>query len=357
MRRQWWLRRKMASIAILGALIALAAIGAGWLAAERRSLAQSDADRERPEAAPPHVAVEHGPSVVKLDAATQRRGGITVEPLRQAPFRAELRAYASVLDVTKLNEIASAYAAAQAQLRSAQAKLEASRSAFDRAKGLYKDQQNVSAAQLQSAETAFRTDEAALAAAASQTRMLAASAKQEWGQPLGVGIIEGSPAVTRLIERQDLLVQVTLAPGTVIAQPPASAEIQAPDGARAALRFLSPAAHADPRIQGLSFFYTVIDGSGLLPGMNVLAFLPADKSAEGLLVPASAIVQWQGKDWIYLRIDAETFMRRDIPTDMPGPNGGYVVAALPADAQVVTLGAQMLLSQELKPQLPSENED
>jgi hypothetical protein len=152
-------------------------------------------------------------------------------------------------------------------------------------------------------------------------------------------------------------VQVTLAPGTVIAQPPTRAEIQTPDGARAALHFLSPAARVDPRIQGLSFFYAVPDGSGVLPGMNLLAFLPGDTSAEGVLVPASAVVQWEGKNWIYLRVDAETFMRREIATDMPGPDGGYVVTALSPDAQIVTSGAQMLLSEELKPQLPSENED
>jgi hypothetical protein len=101
----------------------------------------------------------------------------------------------------------------------------------------------------------------------------------------------------------------------------------------------------------MSFFYTVPGDSGLLPGMNVLALLPSDKVVEGTVIPESAVVRWQGKDWIYLRTDERTFARREIATDLPAPDGGYVVSELPADATIVTRGAQALLSEELKAQI------
>ena len=61
-------------------------------------------------------------------------------------------------------------------MQTATAKLAVSRAAFERAKILYKDQQNISAAQLQGAEGSFEVDKAALAAA--QSRL--ATAEDKW---------------------------------------------------------------------------------------------------------------------------------------------------------------------------------
>ena len=337
-------------LVVLAALLALTAVVFG-----ARSLLQArdagEAERDRPVAGPQRVALENRQLVVKLDQATQERSGIETATLRPVSYREELRAYGTVLDLTRLTELTNQYVGAKAQAQTAQAKLDASRTAFERAQRLYKDQQNVSAAQLQAAEATFRSDQAALAAAESQIKTLAATARQEWGAVLGKALVDGAPAVQRLIEREEFLVQVTLPPGVILGSPPASADVEAPSRSRAGLRYVSPATRTDPRVQGVSFFYTASADSGLLPGMNVLSFLPSDKTVEAALVPESAVVRWQGKDWIYLRTDDQTFARREIATDLPAPDGGYVVSGLPPDGVVVTRGAQALLSEELKAQI------
>jgi hypothetical protein len=91
--------------------------------------------------------------------------------------------------------------------------------------------------------------------------------------------------------------------------------------------------------------------SEVLPGMNVLAFLPSGKHVDGVTVPASAIVWWQDKAWAYRRLDPERFARADITTDLPVPGGGYVVAGLPDAVEIVTRGAQLLLSEEFRAQI------
>ena len=48
---------------------------------------------------------------------------------------------------------------------------------------------------------------------------------------------------------------------------------------------------------------------------------------EGVAVPASAVVWWQGRAWIYQRTGASSFTRMTIATDLPAPDGGYIVAA------------------------------
>jgi len=129
--------------------------------------------------------------------------------------------------------------------------------------------------------------------------------------------------------------------------------LELPRGARAPMHLISAAPRTDPRIQGLSFLYVAPAESGVLPGMDVLAFLPDGNDIEAAVVPPSAIVWWQGRAWAYLRTGPETFARREIPTAQPAPDGsgGYIVRDLPANAEVVTRGAQALLSEEFSAQI------
>ena len=155
---------------------------------------------------------------------------------------------------------------------------------------------------------------------------------------------------------------------------PPQVSIQTGTGQRASIRFLSPATRTDPKIQGVSFFYTADAASGALPGMNVVVLLPAGRPTPGVLVPAPAIVWLQGRAWVYLRPGTATFTRREIDTTLPAPDGGYVVPVaaappsesaspapgvsnpagapgLPAGTLLVVSGAQTLLSEEFRAQI------
>ena len=176
-------------------------------------------------------------------------------------------------------------------------------------------------------------------------------AYQEWGSVLGKSLVDESPMIKALIERQNFLVQITLPPGVILPVPPATASIETGKAPRPEITFVSPATRIDPRIQGLSFFYAAAAESGVLPGMNVLAFLPSGKSIAGVAVPASAIVWWQGQAWVYRRTSPETFTRVAIATDLPAPAGGYIANDVAKDAEIVTRGAQLLLSEEFRAQI------
>jgi hypothetical protein len=338
-----------------GALVAGIVIGAAGAAVfgfiEGRQEQLGEAERERPVKPPIRVSTENGMPTIKIDAATLERSGIETAKVTATPYRAQIRAYGMVLDLARLTDLSNSYTNAEAQLHTVQAKLTASRPAFDRAKRLYDNDHSVSLQVLQAAEAAFRADEAAEGAAESQLRTLRATAYQEWGTALGKSLVERSELITRLIERQDFLVQVTLPPGVVIPEPPAVAAIDRGANLRAATTFISPATRADPRIQSLSFFYTVPAESGVLPGMNVLAFLPSETTVDGVTVPAEAVIWWQDRAWIYRRIGPEAFARHQIATELPAPGGGYIVKDLPADAEIVSRGAQLLLSEEFRAQI------
>ena len=328
----------------LGALIVR-----GFIAG--RGEAAREVERERAVKAPRRVSMGTGAPVITLDAESQQHSGIETTAPVPAPYEEQIRAYATVLDLARLTELGNSYANANAQRQAAQAKLAASHTAFERAQKLYLDQQNVSLAQLQAAEAAFRTDQAALTATESQVRTLATTAQQEWGPVLGKSLIDGSPMITRLLERQDFLLQVTLPPGVILATPFATAAIQTGHHSRTAITFVSPATRTDPKIQGVSFFYLAPANSSVLPGMNVLSFLSSGRPISAVTLPAEAIIWWQGRAWVYRRTSSETFTRAEIATDLPAPGGGYVVKDFAPNTEIVTRGAQLLLSEEFRAQI------
>ena len=314
-----------------------------------------------------------GPPTLHLSPDLQREAHIELQQPQTAPYQQDVQAYGSVLELQSLTDVANTLASANAQRAVAEAKLAASRSAFQRAQALYADNQNFSRAQLQAAESTFQSDQATMRATQVQAQNAAASAEQAWGPVLAHSLATNSALAQALIDHRKVLIQVTLPLGIVLPPSQGTASIEAPAGKRVAISFVSPAIRTDPKIQGASYFYTADAASGVLPGMNVIVFLAAGRPVPGIAVPAPAVVWAQGRAWVYLRTGENAFTRREISTAQPQSGGGYVVPSatdtqqtastppspggsaaaqgLPAHVPLVIRGAQTLLSQEFSAQI------
>jgi hypothetical protein len=309
-------------------------------------------EREQPIKRPQRVSFKGGEPVITLDAATQHQSGLRTVELQQTKHHEQLRAYGTVLDLQPLVDLGNSYALAKAQVNATQARLDASRAEFERENTLFKTQTSVvTLDKLQAAEATFHTDEAALASAEAQLRTVEETAKQSWGSVLGQQLGEPNQTFAQLVQRQEYLVQVTLAAGVLINTPPPRATIQLENGQRQEITFVSPATKTNVAIQGVSLLYTAPASSDLLPGMNVLAFLPLESTIDGVVVPEDAIVWWQGRAWVYIRTSPSTFARRAIATDYRLPEGGYLDRSMAGGTEVVVQGAQMLLSEEFRAQI------
>jgi len=339
---------------VLGALII-----SGFV--EGRQEAIIEAEREKPIKPPLRVALRaFGQPLVTVDTKAQKAIGLLTLAPPAAPYQDQIRAFGTVLDMAGLTKLYTDYVAAISRLKTAQAKLAASLPAFKRAKSLRA--KNIgSLAGVQAKEAALIGDRAAVAAARSTVRTLVASAVQEWGQVIGKGIVNSAPLVSQLIERREFLLQITLPPGLSI-DPPPVASVEPGNGShRIEANYISPATRTDPKIQGLSFFYATSSDSGLLPGMNVRAFLASGAPLDGYVIPPSAVVWWSGRAWVYIKLEDNVFTRREIRTDMPTGREGEVV--MPAGTLsktqpvIVVKGAQMLLSEESRAQIQVEGDD
>jgi hypothetical protein len=346
---------KKAHVILVGAaaILALAALLVwGFLAG--RSEAAADAKSEQPVTPAVRVAENPlGPPTLTLTPELQQQAGIEVREMQSAPYQGRVDAYGSVLELRALAGAANALASANAQRVSARARAAVSRAGLARARFLFKDERNFSRAQLQAAQAVFETDEANLRAAQVQAGNAAAEAYQAWGPVLARSLASNRPLTVSLLQHEAVLIQVTLPLGVPMPHPPQTAAIESAGGRPVQARLVSAAVSTDPRIQGASYFFIAPAAGGLLPGMNVIAHLPAGTPGRGIAIPASAVVWLHGQAWVYLRTGHDTFRRREISTAQPQADGGYIVAAqtLPARVPLLIEGAQLLLSQEFSAEI------
>jgi hypothetical protein len=376
------IQRRLKLILLITVLVGMSAFLVWFFSQGRR---ESGEQEEHPAKEASRVAIQGGESAVTLDKATQAESGILTAPLQSISYREELQAYGMVLELQtlvdlrknlidlrkNLIDLRNNHATAKAQMEKSLASLEASRKQYDRLKILYEDDRNVSEKALQEGEAVWRSDEAnleasrqgllaaqeALRAGEETLNVLEASVRQQWGSVLTKWLFEATPAFERLIEQKDILLQITLPAEVEISSAPQSILVQTGSGATATANLVSPSPRTDPRIQGMSFLYVAPSQTGFSSGMNVRAYLPVGKKFQGVLVPETAVLLWQGKAWIYVQRGSEQFDRREVPTKNPVKGGYFVQKGFRAGDKIAVKGAQLLLSKEFLPQTQGKEEE
>src|SRR5262249_51184308 len=205
-------------------------------------------------------------------------------------------------------------------------------------------QNNASERALQAAQAAAVRDK-------SQVQSIQLRLLTSWGSGIAqrqdlAGFVQSLSSLTAV------LVLVNLAAGEA---PPVS-----PTGARLLTladqtkpieaQVLGPAPATDPQMQGKGFLLLVNPNNGrLTPGeaVNGLLSLPGE-ARNGVAVPREAIVQFNGANWVYLQTSETEFKRVALQSGRPLEDALFVQEGLAAGDKVVTVGAQQLLSEELK---------
>jgi hypothetical protein len=275
-------------------------------------------------------------------------------------------------------DLASRLAAARAEADAVTASLAAARAAWERAKALNAENKIVSDRAVQEAEARVKGEEARLRAFNETARLIDASLRATTGatgarhlvaerggevvevlaQP-GEAVESGLP-ILRLARFDRLVARVHLPAGQNIDRMAPTARIvvfgheaQPLRGVRIGL-----GAAADPTTRGEIFLFRVEPaGFPLRPGASVTAYLPvAGRARRGVVVPRAAIVRAEGRAWAYLQVGEQGFARREVQLETPTETGWFMAAGFKAGDRVVVDGAQTLLSEEFKSQIPIGDE-
>jgi hypothetical protein len=73
-------------------------------------------------------------------------------------------------------------------------------------------------------------------------------------------------------------------------------------------------------------------------------------------VPERAVVWYGGRPWVYVEIQTGRFARRDVGQSRPQGPDRLVEAGLDPGMPLVVVGAQLLLSEEMRSNIPDEED-
>jgi hypothetical protein len=325
--------------------IVLVLAGAVWLITRfresRRDVAHQ-AGRDAPVVAPSRVTGEGGAVTVALDTAELRRIGLSVAAVRAGGRIAEIRLPAEVVAETERAATLRAPVSGR----------------FAVADGAHWP--GLGERVRAGVELARVSDARPLAMPISGT------VTRVGAQP--GALVEAGQVLLEVADLSRPLVRVAwlLDAG---AAPPRSLALDAGNGAtgsgatagaaRVTARLVGPAPEADPVTRRPAYLYRAgRSWPGAAPGVPIVAFVPGSQpGATGLkgdgvsgevVVPDSAVVQWDGLAWAYRRRAPGRFERVRVATDRPVPGGWLTGAPLAAGDSVVLRGAEELLSEEFR---------
>ena len=374
-------------------------VGLAWavvyLGRDEYRLAVGRVDDDLPAGSQVFADDDGGLPEVRLSAAAQRQVGLEVMQPEPAEFAPETAWTLTVVDPQPLVEWRGRLVAARQAVAQAAAAMQASEAERRRVQALFDDDRNASQRSLEQARAQAAADAAVWRGAQAQLAALRDGARAAWGPALTGGLLpeDGDAAVVTtaagrarpsadrlaaLAAGREVLLRAVLR-GDEAGTVPARLQVRRPgqdDPVAAQLLGPVPApAGTDPALAGRHLLY-LAPGKGLAVGMRVAARHRGGSAESGMTVPAGAVIWHAGQPWVYVRESAagaeapasaasaasapggaaDRFQRRAVP-GARRDGDRWFIPGLDEDDPVVTRGAQVLLSEELKFQIKNENDD
>jgi len=117
---------------------------------------------------------------------------------------------------------------------------------------------------------------------------------------------------------------------------------------------------SSPKVSGLtqgeSYFFLANDAR-LRTGMRITAWIPKQTQLSGVMIPDSALVRLMGQAFVYQENAPHNFIRYQITSPERFGNGFFVSDTTLVEKKIVITGAQILLAEEFRNQIPEEDDD
>lgn len=279
----------------------------------------------------------------------------------------------------ELADVQSRYMDALADVEEAQADLDASRASFENKSRLNTEGGLVSDRSLEETRARFKSSEARLDAAQQKASLYDSLVKgqgqvsslfpvqvPESGEVFEVAarpseVVDSAQLLLRTVRSDTLIVRVSLFVGDFVEPPLVSAQIIVSGMEKSVLdgEPIGIASEASAMTGGQVLLYRVrvTTQEPIRSGSAVLAYIPTSGSPlTGVIIPRSSILRHGGRSWVYVQTGENQFERRDCELQTPTSTGWFAIHGVNSGEKVVVEGAQMLLSEELKSQIESEEE-
>ena len=302
---------------------------------------------------------DNGQSAIKLGAETQKLSGIETLTLKSASHHPEFTAYGKAINIQALLALRNRYLLALTDRSSAKAKFKQAEQNIGRQQDLYR--QGVSSKRiLQEHQAQWQSYKAQADATDFQGKAIIDEALLNWGKDLTEwALSSNSEKLGSFLSGRQTLLQITLPANKHLPDSIQTIYIEVSGNRSKAHKaeLISVAARTDTAAQGESYYFQTGD-KNIITGMNVTAWIPEQNTQmTGVIIPKSALVWYMNQALVYLKTSEETFSRRTIDHYSASADGYFIPDVIKPGEKIVTKGAQMLLSEELRGQIPREDDD
>ncbi len=298
-----------------------------------------------------------GQPIVVIDAKTQAASGLKTTVVEPVQHQTEFEAIGKVIGIQPLLALRERYLVAQAELNGAKARLKQTGQSLKRQQELFRN--GIAAKRsLQEQEAQGSADQALVDARQIRLMAIANEASLMWGKELAEwALSDKASKLKEFVSGRQHLLQVTLPANKHLASEVDSILVESTGqhGKARPAALISRSTQVDNTMQGESYFFQVND-VGLSMGMKVAAWIPEPALGQsGIIIPESALVWYIGQAYVYIKAAKDTFVRCVIKDFSITPGGYFIKDDIKAGEEVVTTGGQMLLSEELRGQIPDED--
>ena len=301
----------------------------------------------------------YGQAVIKLDAATRKLSGIETLTLKPANHRVEFTAYGKAINIQPLLDLRSRYLLALTERSSAKAKFEAEDQNINRQQDLYSHGVG-SKRNLQELQAHWQSSKAQADASYFQGKAIFDEAMLLWGKELtNWAMSRDSKKLGAFLSGRQRLLQITLPANRHLPDSVKTIYIDASGnrGKAQKAELVSVSTRTGTVAQGESYYFQTRN-QNIISGMNVTAWIPeSNEQITGVVIPKSALIWYMDQAIVYLKTAEDTFSRRTLDHYSASADGYFIPGTIKPGEQVVIKGAQILLSEELRGQIPKEDSD
>lgn len=298
----------------------------------------------------------NGQSILNISSESQRISGIETTTLTEVQQQTEYIAYGKALSLQPLLEQQHRYLTAKNESDRAKTRFSQSLKNRIRQQDLF-TYGATSRHKLQEQETLTQTDENLTNIGLIQERTLIYEAKLKWGKTISDWILSNdNKQFSDFLTGRQTLLQIYLPINKILSETCKTISVSS-SGQRVQAdiaELISAAPMSENSNHGLSYFFKT-NSKKIQPEMTLTAWIPSLENQRGVIIPKSAILWIMEKAFIYLKLNETQFIRFPLTNYSETKGGYFIYKDLKPQQQIVTLGTETLLSEEMKGQIPEDN--
>ncbi len=291
-----------------------------------------------------------------ISSESQKSVGIVVKPPTAIAFQEQKKFHGVLADINELIESNKLFRLNNSRLIESKIILKQKKQDLKRMQGLFDAGKKVSERQLELTELSFQAAKRKLSEIQSEMDAIRQKITSNWNSKISNGLGKEYGLLYEIISRKADLTRFSILSSSEIKRflwEVTSSGSSNSEKYNAIL--LGPSGLS---LQGETGETWLLRSSLLNLSSNspVVIYATEKKKQSGFLIPNEAVVRFAGESWIYIQNSSNFFERYLIETTFSNSSGIFSENIKP-EQLIVIIGAQTLLSEELRHQIKNENED